>query len=333
MASDRIAVADRPLGEFERIARFFAPLAGPGALGLRDDAALIDGPPGRQLVLTVDAIVAGVDYLPDDPPDLVARKLLRVNLSDLAAKGATPLGYLLTTVLPAECGEAWLADFSAGLAADQAEFSIVLLGGDTSGTPGPATLSVTAIGTVAAGQAILRRGALPGDLVYVSGTIGDAALGLRALRGDLAGLDDGARTFLADRYHLPRPRLALGQGLVGIAHAMVDVSDGLVADLGHICAVSGVAALLEAGCVPLSPAAQAALTGDPGLLSLVLAGGDDYELVFAASPAAEPAIAALARALALPIARIGRIAAGSGVQVVDETGRVIELAATGYRHV
>jgi thiamine-monophosphate kinase len=333
MASDRIAVADRPLGEFERIARFFAPLAGPGALGLRDDAALIDGPPGRQLVLTVDAIVAGVDYLPDDPPDLVARKLLRVNLSDLAAKGATPLGYLLTTVLPAECGEGWLADFSAGLAADQAEFSIVLLGGDTSGTPGPATLSVTAIGTVAAGQAILRRGALPGDLVYVSGTIGDAALGLRALRGDLAGLDDGARTFLADRYHLPRPRLALGQGLGGIAHAMVDVSDGLVADLGHICAVSGVAALLEAGCVPLSPAAQAALTGDPGLLSLVLAGGDDYELVFAASPAAEPAIAALARALALPIARIGRIAAGSGVQVVDETGRVIELAATGYRHV
>jgi thiamine-monophosphate kinase len=333
MASDRIAVADRPLGEFERIARFFAPLAGPGALGLRDDAALIDGPPGRQLVLTVDAIVAGVDYLPDDPPDLVARKLLRVNLSDLAAKGATPLGYLLTTVLPAECGEGWLADFSAGLAADQAEFAIVLLGGDTSGTPGPATLSVTAIGTVAAGQAILRRGALPGDLVYVSGTIGDAALGLRALRGDLAGLDDGARTFLADRYHLPRPRLALGQGLVGIAHAMVDVSDGLVADLGHICAVSGVAALIEAGCVPLSPAAQAALTGDPGLLSLVLAGGDDYELVFAASPAAEPAIAALARALALPIARIGRIAAGSGVQVVDETGRVIELAATGYRHV
>jgi thiamine-monophosphate kinase len=333
MASDRIAVADRHLGEFERIARFFAPLAGPGALGLRDDAALIDGPPGRQLVLTVDAIVAGIDYLPDDPPDLVARKLLRVNLSDLAAKGATPLGYLLTTVLPAECGETWLAGFSAGLAADQAEFAIVLLGGDSSGTPGPATLSITAIGTVAAGQAILRRGALPGDLVYVSGTIGDAALGLRALRGDLAGLDEGARAFLADRYHLPRPRLALGQGLGGIAHAMVDVSDGLVADLGHICAVSGVAAVLEAGCVPLSPAARAALAGDPGLLSLVLAGGDDYELVFAAPPAAEPAIAALARALALPIARIGRIAAGSGVQVVDETGRVIELAATGYRHV
>src|SRR6185312_5038927 len=143
MASDRIAVADRHLGEFERIARFFAPLAGPGALGLRDDAALIDGPPGRQLVLTVDAIVAGIDYLPDDPPDLVARKLLRVNLSDLAAKGATPLGYLLTTVLPAECGETWLAGFSAGLAADQAEFAIVLLGGDSSGTPGAATLSTS----------------------------------------------------------------------------------------------------------------------------------------------------------------------------------------------
>ena len=325
-------MADQRLGEFERIARFFAPLAGPGALGLLDDVALIDGPPGRQLVLTADAIVAGIDYLPDDPPALIARKLLRVNLSDLAAKGATPLGYVLTTVLPAECDENWLAGFSAGLAADQAEFAFVLLGGDSSRTPGPTTLSVTAIGTIAAGQAVLRRGAQPGDLLYVSGTIGDAALGLRVLRGDLAGLGDGERTFLADRYHLPRPRLALGQQLVGVAHAMVDVSDGLVGDLGHICAVSGVAAVLEAGLVPLSPAARAALSRDEALLSLVLAGGDDYELVFAAPPTAAPAIAALARSLALPITRIGRIGAGRSVQVVDETGRTIELAATGYRH-
>src|SRR5882724_6982834 len=144
MASDRTVAAAPHLGEFERIARFFAPLAGPGALGLLDDVALIDGPPGQQLVLTTDAIVEGIDYLPGSPPALVARKLLRVNLSDLAAKGATPLGYLLTTILPPECGEDWLAGFAAGLAEDQAEFAVTLLGGDTSATSGPATLSLTA---------------------------------------------------------------------------------------------------------------------------------------------------------------------------------------------
>jgi thiamine-monophosphate kinase len=331
-ASDRIAVAAPKLGEFERIARFFAPLAGTGALGLVDDVALIDVPQGRQLVLTTDAIIAGIDYLPDDPPDLVARKLLRVNLSDLAAKGAAPLGYLLTTILPPECGEEWLAGFAAGLAQDQAEFAVALLGGDSSATPGPTTLSLAALGTVAAGQAILRRGAQPGDLIYVSGTIGDAALGLRALRGELAGLAAAERDFLADRYHLPRPRLALGQRLVGIAHAMLDVSDGLVGDLNHLAVVSGVAAVIEAALVPLSPAARAALARDETLLSLVLGGGDDYELVFAAPPDAAAAIAALASALALPITMIGRFATGSGVEVVDGTGRRIELGASGYRH-
>jgi thiamine-monophosphate kinase len=320
------------LDEFQRIARFFAPLAGPDALGLVDDVALIDGPPGQQLVLTTDAIIAGVDYLPDDPPDLVARKLLRVNLSDLAAKGAAPLGYLLTTILPPSCDEAWLTGFTAGLAQDQAEFAITLLGGDSSATSGPATLSLTALGSVAAGQAILRRGAQPGDFIYVSGTIGDSALGLRALRGTLAGLAADERDFLTDRYHLPRPRLTLGRGLVGIAHAMLDVSDGLVGDLNHLCVVSGVAAVLEAARVPLSPAARAALARDGTLLSLVLGGGDDYELVFAAPPGAEKALAALADSLALPITMIGRIAAGSGVRVVDGTGRRIELGATGYRH-
>jgi len=332
MASDRTVAATAHLDEFERIARFFAPLAGPGALGLLDDVALIDGPPGTQLVLTTDAIVAGIDYLPDDPPELVARKLLRVNLSDLAAKGATPLGYLLTTILPPACGERWLAGFAAGLADDQAEFAIALLGGDSSATAGPATLSLTAIGTVAAGQAILRRGAREGDLIYVSGTIGDAALGLRALRGVLAGLASAEHGFLADRYRLPRPRLALGKHLVGIAHAMLDVSDGLVGDLGHLCAVSGVAAVLDATLVPLSPAARTALTHDTTLRSLVLGGGDDYELVFAAPPAAETAIGALARSLALPITMIGHVTAGSGVQVVDESGRRIDLGGTGYRH-
>jgi thiamine-monophosphate kinase len=325
-------VAAPRLGEFERIARLFAPLAGAGALGLLDDAALIDQQPGRELVVTADALVAGVHFLADDPPDLIARKLLRVNLSDLAAMGASPFGYLLTTALPHSCDETWLAAFAAGLAIDQAEFGIVLLGGDSVATPGPVTLSVTAIGSVPAGQAVRRGGARIADVIFVSGAIGDAALGLRALRGELTGIDAAQRAFLADRYHLPRPRLALGQRLVGTAHAMLDVSDGLVGDLGHICGVSGVAAVLEAHLIPLSPAARAALAEDGTLLSLVLGGGDDYELVFTAPPEVAPAIAALAQSLALPITPIGRIAAGSDVRVVDETGRTIELAAMGYRH-
>ena len=327
-----MVVVDSRLDEFARIARFFAPLAGSGALGLLDDAALVDWPPGRHLVLTADALVGGVHFLADDPPNLVARKMLRVNLSDLAAMGAAPLGYLMTTALPAACDEAWLAGFAEGLAGDQAAFGISLLGGDSVATPGPATLSVTAIGSVPAGRSVRRGGAIPGDLIYVSGTIGDAALGLRALRGELPGLDDTQRSFLADRYHLPQPRLALGERLIGVAHAMLDISDGLIGDLNHLCAVSGVAAVLEAASVPLSPAVRAALASDPALLAPVLGGGDDYELVFTAPRAAEPALAALATALALPITTIGRIEAGSGVRVIDETGRDIALAASGYQH-
>src|SRR5271154_5844809 len=226
------------LGEFERIARFFAPLAAPEALGLLDDVALIPGPSGTQYVLKTDAIVEGVHFLPDDPPGQVAQKLLRVTLSDLAAKGAEPVGYLLTTALPPTRDEAWLERFAAGLALDQKEFGIGLLGGDSVATSGPVTLSVAAIGRVEAGKAVLRSGARPGDAVFVSGTLGDGALGLKAIRNELPRLDAAARDFLIDRYRLPRPRLALGRRLVGLAHAMMDISDGLVADLGHICEVS-----------------------------------------------------------------------------------------------
>jgi thiamine-monophosphate kinase len=320
------------LTEFERIARFFAPLAGPGALGLLDDAALIDPPPGRQLVVTADAIVAGVHFLTDDPPDLVARKLLRVNLSDLAAMGAVPLYYLLTTALPESCGEDWLAGFAAGLGADQNAFGISLLGGDSVATPGPATLSLTAIGSVVPGRAVRRDGALPGDTIYVTGTIGDAAIGLAALTGGLDVADAAERDFLADRYRLPRPRLAIGAALPGIAHAMQDVSDGLVADLGHICAVSGVAAVIDAAAVPLSPAARHALDRDPGLRPRILTGGDDYELLFTSSGDNAAAIAALAQPSGPPITPIGRIVAGSGVRVLDRAGKDIALAVSGFRH-
>jgi len=320
------------LDEFERIARFFAPLAAPQALGLLDDVALIDGPTGEQYVLKTDAIVEGVHFLPDDPPAQVAQKLLRVNLSDLAAKGATPFGYLLTTALPAARDEAWLEAFAAGLAADQKTYGIGLLGGDSVATPGPVTLSVAAIGRIAAGRAVLRRGARAGDRIFVSGTLGDAALGVIAAKGGDLGIAPAERDFLIDRFRLPQPRVALGPRLVGLATAMMDISDGLVADLGHICGVSAVAGLVEAERLPLSPAARAALARDPDRLASVLGGGDDYELLFTAPAAAEAQFLTFARETGVPITAIGRIEAGQGVRVTDKDGRDIAVKVAGYEH-
>jgi thiamine-monophosphate kinase len=321
------------LGEFERIARFFAPLAGPGALDLRDDVALIDGPPGEQYVLTTDAIIEGVDYFPDDPPFMVAQKLLRVNLSDLAAKGATPFGYLLTTALPLSHGEAWLEQFSAGLAADQKTFGIVLLGGDSSGNPGPALLSATLIGRVATGKAILRSGAREGDTIYVSGTIGDSALGLAVRKGEIGqGLDAASRDYLVDRYRLPRPRVALGPKLVGIVHAMLDISDGLVADLGHLCAASQLGAVIRQPNIPLSPAGRAAVSSNPILNHAVMGGGDDYELLFAAPAAAAGDIAQAASAGGVAVTAIGTLVKDEGVTLLDAAGQPVKIERSGYAH-
>jgi len=322
-----------PLGEFERIARFFAPLAGPGALNLTDDVALIDGPAGEQYVLTTDTIIEGVDYFPDDPPFQVAQKLLRVNLSDLAAKGAAPFGYLLTTVLPQTHGEAWLDEFTKGLAADQKEFAVTLLGGDSSGTPGPATLSATLIGRVGADKAILRSGAKEGDLVYVSGTLGDAALGLAVRKGELgAALTAEQRDYLVNRYRLPQPRLALGQKLVGIASAMIDISDGFLADLGHLCAASKLAAAIPADKLPCSPAARAAIASNPNLNSAVIAGGDDYELLFTAPPQRASNVAAAARDAGVTVTSLGSVARGEGTAVLGSDGQPVKVDKAGYAH-
>jgi thiamine-monophosphate kinase len=306
------------LGEFERIRRYFAPLAGPGAAGLTDDVAVLGVEPGEELVLKADTIVENVHYRADDPADLVARKLLRVNLSDLAGKGARPVGYLLTTTLPDHCGEDWLEAFARGLGEDQATYGFPLLGGDTTRIEGPAVLSAMAVGAIPRGSIVRRAGAKPGDYVCVTGTLGDAALGLRALRGELAFLDEADREALARRYRLPEPRLAEGRSLLGTAHAMLDVSDGLVQDLGHLCTASGVAARIELERVPLSPAARRAVEARPELIAVVLGGGDDYEIVFAAP---EPRFTV-----------IGRIESGQGVRVVDREGREVEVAAPGYRH-
>lgn len=323
-------------GEFDLIAHYFAPLAAgmPGALGLTDDACTLIPPPGQELVLTVDALVAGIHFLPDDPADLVARKMLRVNLSDLAAKGAAPIGYLMATAFSPDVDEAWVAAFTRGLAADQAEFGLGLMGGDTVATPGPLTLSLTAIGSVPTGRALRRNGAKPGDVVLVSGTIGDGALGLKVLRHEFLDLPADDRRYLSGRYHLPQPRVTLGQALLGTGHvhAMMDVSDGLVADLGHIAEASGIAAILRATDVPLSDPAAAILADQPDLLPLLLTGGDDYELLLTASPDAVADLMGLAAELDVPLTVVGGIVGGEGVSVIDRDGAALEIGSSGFRH-
>lgn len=310
--------------EFALIARYFRPLAGPEALGLADDAALLVPPPGRALVLSVDTMVAGVHFLPADPPEAIARKLLRVNLSDLAAKGAVPLGYLLALSAPRDTGEGWFAGFAAGLAQDQAAFGIVLLGGDTTATPGPLSLSLTAIGHVAPEGMIRRAGARDGDFVFVTGTIGDGALGLRAAQGELADPTGSLR----DRYRLPRPRLGLLRP--GLVSAAMDISDGLVQDLGHLCRAGGLGAVIEAALVPLSPAAREA---GPAWLEVCLTGGDDYELLLAASGEAEPSLRAAAEGANIPLTRIGRFrSAPQAVIVTGENAAPLKLGFGGWSH-
>jgi len=316
--------------EFQLIADLFAPLAAgfPGALGLKDDAALLAAEPGFETVVTVDAMVAGIHFLPDDPPDLIARKLVRVNLSDLAAKGAVPFAVLLAAAFPRDVSDDWLRRFADGLAMDLREFGVALIGGDTVATPGPLTLSLTALGRVSAGRALLRSSARVGDTVWVSGTIGDGMLGLAAARGDLGGVSPAELATLADRYRLPRPRVTLGPSLIGVAHAAMDVSDGLVQDLGHLCRASAVGAVIDAGAVPLSVAALAANTP----LASLLAGGDDYELLFTAPSQAAAALLVLAESAGVPVSAIGRIVEGEGVTVVDAAGHPLALGQGGWRH-
>jgi len=313
-------VTGRP-GEAELIARFLAPLAShPAALGLGDDAAALAPPPGQDLVLTADAVARDVHFL-DDSADAIARKALRVNLSDLAAKGAAPLGYLLTLGLEADWTEDWLAAFCAGLAADQETYGMRLLGGDTIRAPGGLVVSITAIGTVPAGRMVRRNGARAGDVLLVTGTIGDAALGLR-LRRD-PGL--GARLTVRDaahllgRYRLPEPRVAAASAVLAHARAAMDLSDGLVGDAGKMAAASGVRLVIDAAAVPLSAAARTLIAGAPDLLTTALTGGDDYEILAAVPGEALSAVLAAFAAAGVPATPIGRVEPGAGVALRGAT--------------
>lgn len=321
--------------EFELIAEIFAPLAEgfPGALGLLDDAAILRPRPGRELIFTKDMLVSGVHFPEHDPARQVGKKLLRVNLSDLAAMGAEPVGYGLGIAIPDDFELAWLREFADGLAEDQATFGVSLIGGDTVSTPGPITFSLSMLGDLPEGQALTRSGAKAGDLVVVSGTIGDGALGLRVALGETLGLTTVHRDQVLNKLRQPQPQLALGQALRGIAHAAVDISDGLVADLGHICTASGLAAVIQAEKVPVSEAAVAYLDGEGGgALVPLLTGGDDYELLFAIAPESEERVMGIGDELSISLAVIGHMTEGERVEVLDVHGMPVTIERPGFSH-
>ena len=317
-------------GEFGFIRTRLVPLARshPAALGLSDDAAVLTPAPGCQIVVASDMLVAGVHFLESDPPEIAAERAVRSNLSDLAAMGAEPLGYLSSIAWPAGIADDWRDGFVAGLSCAQDAFGLSLLGGDTTSGPGPLTISLTMLGQLPAGAALLRGGARAGDDVWVSGTIGDAGLGLAIARGDLA-----PDPFLLERYRRPTPRLELGIGLRELASACLDVSDGLIADAGHIAEVSGVRLRLEAGRIPLSPQAQDWLAvGAQASLVRLVTGGDDYELLFCAPVGARARILELGTRLQLALTRIGGVTTGEGAVLIDPDGETLETGAGGFTH-
>ncbi len=330
--------ATRIEGEDELVGTFLAPLAAgfPGALGLKDDCAVLAPSPGCELVLKTDPVVAGVHFFADDDPADIAWKALAVNVSDLAAKGATPRIYLMALSLPEAPEREWMARFAEGLGAAQRAFGMHLAGGDTDRTPGHLSIAMTVIGEVPAGKMVRRAAAQAGDALYVSGTLGDSALGLAL------GLDAGLATRLgltADeaahaigRYLRPAPRVALAEALRAHARAAMDLSDGLMKDLGRMCRGSGVGAHVGAVDLPLSPAMRRALDAEPGRIRDVVAAGDDYEILTAVPLAASAEFEAAAQRSGIPMTRIGEITSAREVFVLDAQGQPIEPGRSGWDH-
>ena len=325
--------------EDELIATYFAPLAGPGAFGLRDDAAILAPTPGQDIVVTKDMLTAGVHFFEGDPPGAIARKALRVNLSDLAAKGAEPRGFLLGLALPQAWTAAWLAGFAQGLGEDAAAYKCPLLGGDTVKSLGPLTISITALGAVPAQKMVLREGVAAGDLLYVTGTIGDAALGLRYRANSAKDMpwtkhvSQADAAYLASRYLLPQPRLGLGEALRGHAHAAMDISDGLAGDLAKLLHLTGMTAEVMAADVPLSKAGRTLLRHSPSLLETILTGGDDYELLCAVPPSQSAAFEAKADRAGIAVCPIGTAKLGHAPPVFkDGEGRNLVFAQPSFRH-
>jgi thiamine-monophosphate kinase len=326
--------------EDDLIATLFAPIAGAAGLGLLDDAALIDAPDGMQIVATKDALVAGVHFFASDAPGDIARKALRVNISDLAAKGADPLGFLLAILLPPDVDMRWLQSFAQALGEDARLFQCPLLGGDTVRTDGLLSMSITALGSAPRGRMARRTGAKAGDLIYVSGSIGDAALGLRVravAAVDLAWIEllsDEGRAHLLRRYLTPEPRLALAHAVRSLAHGAMDVSDGLAGDLAKMLRVSNVSGRVDLTRMPYSLAALEAIALAPALRDLALTGGDDYEILCTVAPQNADQFEHMAETAGVAVTHIGEVTAGPPElpEFIESDGTVRTFAKGSYSH-
>lgn len=332
-------MTDRAIeGEEEIVQRYLAPLAADfaGSYGLIDDCATIRPSDGQELVVTTDALVQGVHFPPGESADAIGWKALAVNVSDLVAKGAKPLAYLMSLSLPEAPRQEWMQGLAGGLARAQEAFGISLAGGDTDRTPGHLGVAIAAFGTIPAGTMVKRSGARPGDRLYVSGTIGDAVLGLRLLQNSALSaawdLKDEEARYLLDRLRYPAPRVALASVLAELASASMDVSDGLAKDLGRLCRASHVGAEVEASAIPLSKAARCVLETGGASLAELFAGGEDYEILAAVSPGRCAAFEAAARRAMVPCAKVGQVVAGDGVVVTDSAGRPTPLGGGGWDH-
>ncbi len=324
--------------EFSIIEDLFAPLSegAKGAHHLTDDAASL---PLGDYIVTKDVLIAGVHFRHEDPLDLVAQKVMRANLSDLAAKGARPVGYFLGCVWSAQTSRRDIALFASGLKRDQDQFNLSLFGGDTTvhtDNRAPMVFSATFFGLPPRSGVVRRDGAADGDDIYVTGSVGDAALGLQALTTK-EHFSKSEASFFIQRYQIPEPRLTMGSAIAGFASATIDVSDGLVADIGHIIKASGpgLGAQIEAGLIPLSPQGQAwferqDVTDDA--LAALASGGDDYELIFTAPPAHRRAVEMAGRAAKTPVTRIGVVVKGDGVRLLNVDRAPIAVISSGYNH-
>lgn len=322
------------MGEFDLIGRHFKRPVRRAALGVGDDCALLAPRPGMQLAVSSDMLVEGRHFFADVDPESLGHKALAVNLSDLAACGAEPLAFTLALALPS-ADDAWLAAFARGLFALADAHGCELVGGDT--TRGPLNICITVFGEVPAGQALLRSGARAGDDLYVSGTLGDARLALEALQGRVA-LPPALLAAARQRLERPTPRVALGQQLRGVASSAIDLSDGLLGDVGHVLRASGVGARIQTGnateWIAENPygISASSLSDQDFLLQCVLSGGDDYELAFTAPAAARAAVAAAALQASTAVRRIGQIEAEPGLRLVDAAGRELALAFSSFDH-
>lgn len=314
-------------GEFDLIERYFAPLAGPAGLGLKDDVAVLKPPPGKELLITKDLILESVHFRPDDPPETIAFKALAVNVSDCVAKGGDPKLYWLGLALPQSTDDQWLHAFSKGLQEAQDRFGCVIAGGDTTRSKTGLMVSLTLVGECLENGTVLRSGASAGDEVYVTGTLGDAALGFCCLQQGVEGYAS-----LVSAYRRPVPPHTFGPRLTGLATASADISDGLIADARHIADTSGVQVVLYEDRLPISEEARRFLEDHPEHEEKVWSGGDDYQILFTASGKDRKAIAALAEATNIPVTRIGSVHKGQDVQLLDKSGQIVQVTYGGYRH-